>query len=560
MGINPSGLPDIDPGQPIRDAAYDMCVAAGAISTLTTDIQADWSPLGLHYHAPEQHKVLTAMNKPVTLAGQGLDDVRDAANALTTYANTCDALITKRNTLRDDIVAFNTRPEKHGFKAWVKDHTGIQDWEDHGEEGDLFDRVLALKSDLDRAQADCATALNAIWGGDPVELNGETWNGDKSTFGFTKDAYAQAAMSGTLPDGTKSPWGIPGSWTSKNVIVQTGMAFESVKVDGGQVIGFVGDLTTLRGGGRAKAAWSGLGQLAGDGIATSPAFLVPTLIGVGPFKGVRDRQLERGKALIGAGRWSNTPGYTTGSTITTVLSLGSVGVVKTGAKSAAGAAARGIPTAATTVKDLAAAQKALATGKRVITYQIPEGTFRKPIEWAKAHVPQNQWAMATADGPPPHDHPGSHHHENPGTMHNDARHGGSPDAESRARPDESPAPRNANSATSFDHDRALKSGTELDPKDKRGEFELAGNALAKHAGRGTNQGQWPIPSGRQNPAAWNSLGRETLKKILTDPRATTTRGRGRVNGRWQETIDVRLPDGGIGARFSVDGKFSGFLD
>ncbi|MGY3334030.1 RHS repeat-associated protein [Streptomyces filamentosus] len=118
---------------------------------------------------------------------------------------------------------------------------------------------------------------------------------------------------------------------------------------------------------------------------------------------------------------------------------------------------------------------------------------------------------------------------------------------------------NSNCPT-LDLDFASGSGRKLDPKDKRGEFEMAGNALAKHAGRKTNTGQWPIPSGKQNPAAWNALGRDVLDDILTHPGSVTTREYGRIGGVWQDTIDVRLPNGGIGARFSVDGTFSGFLD
>jgi hypothetical protein len=116
------------------------------------------------------------------------------------------------------------------------------------------------------------------------------------------------------------------------------------------------------------------------------------------------------------------------------------------------------------------------------------------------------------------------------------------------------------SCPTLDLDSASASGRKLDPKDKRGEFEMAGNALAKHAGRKTNTGQWPIPSGKQNPAAWNELGRDVLDEILTHPGVVTQQGYGRIGGVWQDTIDYRLPNGGIGARFKMDGTFSGFLD
>ncbi|WP_434588952.1 polymorphic toxin-type HINT domain-containing protein [Streptomyces sp. A5-4] len=111
----------------------------------------------------------------------------------------------------------------------------------------------------------------------------------------------------------------------------------------------------------------------------------------------------------------------------------------------------------------------------------------------------------------------------------------------------------------FGLDEASASGRKLDPKDKRGEFELAGNALSKHAGRASNSGRWPVPSGKRNPGSWNALGRDQLDDILTHPGGVASQGRGRINGQWQDVTDIRLPDG-RGARFSQSGGFSGFLD
>jgi hypothetical protein len=88
---------------------------------------------------------------------------------------------------------------------------------------------------------------------------------------------------------------------------------------------------------------------------------------------------------------------------------------------------------------------------------------------------------------------------------------------------------------------------------------MAGRALQKHAGRNGNPNGWPTPPGKQNPAAWNATGQEMLDEILTDPSAVETTGRGRIGGKWQDVVDVRLPNG-MGARFAPDGSFSGFLD
>ncbi len=88
---------------------------------------------------------------------------------------------------------------------------------------------------------------------------------------------------------------------------------------------------------------------------------------------------------------------------------------------------------------------------------------------------------------------------------------------------------------------------------------MSGRALQKHASRNGNPNGWPVPSGKQNPGAWNNIGQDMLDDILTDPRSVETRGRGRIGGKWQDVVDIRLPDG-RGARFTPGGEFSGFLD
>ncbi|UED86109.1 DUF6531 domain-containing protein [Streptomyces profundus] len=93
----------------------------------------------------------------------------------------------------------------------------------------------------------------------------------------------------------------------------------------------------------------------------------------------------------------------------------------------------------------------------------------------------------------------------------------------------------------------------------RGGYSFAGRALMKHAGRNGNPNGWPVPTGTQNPTAWNSTGQNMLDEILTNPNSVTSSGYGRIGGQWQDTIDVRLPDG-RGARFSTSSVFSGFLD
>ncbi|MCZ7414109.1 RHS repeat-associated core domain-containing protein [Streptomyces sp. WMMC897] len=60
-------------------------------------------------------------------------------------------------------------------------------------------------------------------------------------------------------------------------------------------------------------------------------------------------------------------------------------------------------------------------------------------------------------------------------------------------------------------------GHEIDPKDKRGQYEYAGRALEKHSGPGRRSyvpGRWPVPEGKRNPQAWNALGRQVQDEIF----------------------------------------------
>jgi hypothetical protein len=63
-------------------------------------------------------------------------------------------------------------------------------------------------------------------------------------------------------------------------------------------------------------------------------------------------------------------------------------------------------------------------------------------------------------------------------------------------------------------DELLKSGIAAD----KNNYSRAGHELKKHAHRSTNAGQWPHPSGKQNPWSWNEVGQSTLVKILGDPK------------------------------------------
>jgi RHS repeat-associated protein len=87
-------------------------------------------------------------------------------------------------------------------------------------------------------------------------------------------------------------------------------------------------------------------------------------------------------------------------------------------------------------------------------------------------------------------------------------------------------------------DDLLKSGLAAD----KGNYSRAGHELKKHAHRSTNVGQWPRPSGKQNPWAWNEIGQSTLAKILGDPKAAVQRYTNRAG---DGIIEYHVPWGGV---------------
>ncbi|AUG80460.1 hypothetical protein CFP65_5774 [Kitasatospora sp. MMS16-BH015] len=109
---------------------------------------------------------------------------------------------------------------------------------------------------------------------------------------------------------------------------------------------------------------------------------------------------------------------------------------------------------------------------------------------------------------------------------------------------------------------ARESGTTIDPKDKRKEYERAGRALEKHSGPGREsyvEGRWPVPEGKRNPTAWNALGRQVQDAILDNVDTVEHYYSRKYKSN---LLDIRSTDG-RGIRYWVtDGKviFMGFLD
>ncbi|MFI5545548.1 polymorphic toxin-type HINT domain-containing protein [Streptomyces sp. NPDC051815] len=87
-------------------------------------------------------------------------------------------------------------------------------------------------------------------------------------------------------------------------------------------------------------------------------------------------------------------------------------------------------------------------------------------------------------------------------------------------------------------DELLTTGVASD----KNNYSRAGHELKKHASRPSNSGQWPKPSGKQNPWTWSDLGQETLSRILNDPMVAVQRYTNRTG---DNLIEYHVPWGGV---------------
>lgn len=339
--INTADLVELDDPELVRSTGSALKTALDNINTRADNVKTTWSGLAGHYKAPEQNDVLTAMNVPVTESDQVAGHGATVKNALNTYATELERLRTRKSSLITDLNTFYA--DKKRIDDDNKDNNPLEDLWDGltGEGTKLLDRenalngrAAALLADKEKAERECANAIGDIWGGEHYEAADETWVNDTTTYGMSADGYEEMSKAGD------APWGHPEMWSSGNWFVRGSMIEDGMVESLTGTVSFFGNLVGFGGGGKAKAAWSGLGQLAKDGWSTSL---------VGSFftspeeqKAASERLLAVGKGIIGWDNW-DTSGWQTGGSVgldvlLTVASGGTGGAVKGSIR--AGAAAR----------------------------------------------------------------------------------------------------------------------------------------------------------------------------------------------------------------------------
>lgn len=342
--ISVDGLVQLDSPGLVTNLASGITTALGAVTTQATAVQSTWSGLAGSYDAPEEHLVLTAMDEPVSVAEDLEAKGETVRTALEAYAETLEELHQRKNTLIADIGAFyekkaQTEAENADNSVWedVKDAFNDEDVKLMQAEEALSDRAAQLQYDKEAAERACANAIGDVWGAEHYEAAGESWVSDTTVYGATVEGYQDAVRSG------QAAWGHPSMWSEGDWTTKVAQVFDGAGQSLAGTFGFFGDLVGVDGGGQAKAAWSGLGQLAMDVNNMTGVGAVGWFFNPEANQESAGRLWEMGKGIIGIGTWG-TSGWQTGGGLGLDVALGVASggtafAVKGGLKGAAKGAA-----------------------------------------------------------------------------------------------------------------------------------------------------------------------------------------------------------------------------
>jgi hypothetical protein len=212
-----------------------------------------WQGLYPHDIAPESGQLLAATGPVASVARSVGEDFTTAGTALSSYAEEVTALQEQMEAIRAQAVAFVAE---------------VADNEDWTSDAGLFDRHAALGLAVadtlaawDAAQARCVSALNALHGAAPVQVD----NGDgvlgPGELGYTAEQYQAAAAAGQAPWGTPEVFDRP--WYEDVAAYAVGLKDSGVEAAKG--LAALGGYDATTGGfswDTAGTAWQGLGTFA----------------------------------------------------------------------------------------------------------------------------------------------------------------------------------------------------------------------------------------------------------------------------------------------------------
>lgn len=301
-------IPNVDPDE-LEEAAGRFLAIGEAIEESGEDITGAWASLTGIYTAPEAEDLLSALD-PISSEGSAVaTGVRDAADALMTFAETARELKERLEGLKAEAEAFRTDV------GW--DEEWLDDEDKREQNNELNNRIARAVAEYEEAERDCANKIGEHYDG--------TWftgHSDKASFDQTKssgDRDWQVYGSASAREDQPNPWGGPvdaptglfedGFWGVADLAIgavvglglatglyRDGQAAYPFGTEHGQNIRANWDETK-------DSFWDVMGS-DGEGEWVSPGSLDAQ------YQNSKEALLEYGDSIIPVSEWGDRPAYT----------------------------------------------------------------------------------------------------------------------------------------------------------------------------------------------------------------------------------------------------------
>lgn len=380
----------------LRGHAMMIAVAGTGYIDTGARVHTTWQTLRPHYTAPETGQLLAATGPVAAVSRQVGENLQQASDALTVYADTVETIQGELDALRARAGDVNASITAAG-DDWRSDHDLV------GRHNGVVDAVAAQAVAFEEAQRVCANALRALHGQAPLAADDGDGIIDPATeFGYSLDQYrAVAAQGDGLPWGATAdpdhPWYVDVVTAPGRFAAGLGDAVVNTAIGLGALVGYdhaTGGWT----GATAGAAWTNVGKLA-LAVTTyaSPSGALHDRLGNMPFlePGEAGQILtDTGKALIAYDQWDDDPARAAGTAV------GNIALAVVGTKGA-GAGLRGVGAALQLSRagTVTARTGAVVTRAGEAIGRIPTLTEVAGNTWRRLHPPHTP-TPALPDTPP----------------------------------------------------------------------------------------------------------------------------------------------------------------
>jgi len=150
-------------------------------------VHRSWQGLAPGYDAPEAGQLLAATGPVMSVSAAIGEDIAAAGTILGTYVREVEEIQRQLDSLR---------AQAHAFEQSVN---GDDDWREDGDQVDrsnqLLEQVNMAWAAFEEAQRRCASALNALYGGQQYRAHDDDGRHEPGEYGYTAEQLDQAAAS-----------------------------------------------------------------------------------------------------------------------------------------------------------------------------------------------------------------------------------------------------------------------------------------------------------------------------------------------------------------------------